>query len=78
MRNSMKSKPKPKTGDTDHRHAQINGNLDYNYYFKVPIVPAFSQDFSSGSAATSINNVINEFGTLDSKLPGLIDNASLF
>jgi len=54
---------------------QINGNLDYNYYFKVPIVPAFSQDFSSGSAATSINNVINEFGTLDSKLPGLIDNA---
>lgn len=32
---------------------QINGNLDYTYYFKVPIVPAFNRFFSDTTSASS-------------------------
>lgn len=32
---------------------QLNGNLDYTYYFKVPIVPAFNRFFSDTTSASS-------------------------
>lgn len=32
---------------------QLSGSIDYNYYFKVPIVPAFSQFFSDTTSSTA-------------------------
>lgn len=48
---------------------QINGNLDYDYYFKTPIVPAFTTDFQD------FGPVIQELENNDPKLTQPLNTA---
>lgn len=47
---------------------QVNGSLDYSYYFKVPQVPALSQAFGDPN-----NPFVKAIAKLDSVAPGLKD-----